>query len=358
MRGAGSLTRKSLSARASAHARATLGSSDDDDRAEHRRIDRPRGVNARAEASERVGGRYDARVLEPSPPAVVEEPWFADDPVGRDEPRGALPRLSPVACGDLRWQELVAQDASLATWCADRWLAAYHRLQPAPATLVATREALHALAERVIAPARQAANGKIGLRFTRGGFGTPFFGAEAQVRVAGELLVVQQGEQERAEPIASLAQAAAHVGAQLLPGGVAGEDADRELAVDAEASAFLGEWYGFGASVLEELRAGVGDEAEPSRVQLWPEHFDLSVELGAEGAGKRAGYGASPGDELHPEPYLYVTPWSEQVDGDLWRASAFRGAELSYGELLAGDSGERQRELALRFFAERLAALA
>jgi len=315
-------------------------------------------MNARAEADERVGGRYDARVLEPSPPAVADEPWFADDPVGRDEPRGALPRLSPVAGGELRWQELVAQDASLAAWCADRWLAAYRRLQPAPATLVATRDALHSLAERVIAPARRAANGKIGLRFTRGGFGTPFFGADAQVRVAGELLVVQRGGEERTEPIGSLAQAAAHVGAQLLPGGVAGGDARDELAVDAAASAFLGEWYGFAASVLEELRAGVGDAAEPSRVQLWPEHFDLSVELGAEAAGERAGYGASPGDELHPEPYLYVTPWSEQVDGELWQATAFRGAELSYAELLAGGSGERQREIALGFFAKRLAALA
>jgi hypothetical protein len=315
-------------------------------------------MNARAEAVERVGGRYDARVLEPSPPAVADPPWFADDPVGRDEPRGVLPRLSPIPGGDLRWRELVARDATLAQWCADRWLAAYRALQPAPATLVATRQALHSLAERVIAPARQAANGKIGLRFTRGGFGTPFFGSDAQVRVAGELLVVQEGGQERAEPIASLAQAAAHVGAELLPGGVAGEDAGDELAVDAAASTFLGEWYGFGASVLEELRAGVGDEAVPSRVQLWPEHFDLSVELGVEAEGKRAGYGASPGDELHPEPYLYVTPWSEQPDGELWRSTAFRGAELSYAELLAGDSGERQRELALRFFAERLAALA
>ncbi|HLB22379.1 MAG TPA: hypothetical protein VK605_09710 [Solirubrobacteraceae bacterium] len=314
-------------------------------------------MNARAEAGERVGGRYDARVLEPSPPAVAAEPWLADDPVGRDEPRGALPRLAPVPGGDLRWRELVAQDASLAQWCADRWLAAYRDLQPAPATLVATRQALHSLAERVIAPARQAANGKIGLRFTRGGFGTPFFGADAQVRVAGEQLVVQQGGQERAEPIASLAQAAAHLGEQLLPGGVAGEDAGDELAVGAAASTLLGEWYGFGASVLEELRAGVGDEAEPSRVQLWPEHFDLSVELGAEAEGKRAGYGASPGDELHAEPYLYVTPWSEQPDGELWQASAFRGAELSYAELLSGDCGERQREIALRFFAERLAAL-
>jgi len=322
-------------------------------------------MNARAEANERVGGRYDARVLEPSPPASVDAQWLADDPVGRDEPRGELARLSPVAGGEVRWQELADSDAALADWCAERWLAAYRRLQPAPATLAATREALHALVERVLAPARQAATGKFGLRFTRGGFGTPFFGDDAQVRVQGDLLVVQQGGRERSETITSLARAAELVGGKLLPGGV-GEgaedgddrlDAASELAVDAAAARVLGDWYGFGASVLEELRSSVADEAEPSRVQLWPEHFDLALEIGVEAAGARAGYGASPGDELHGEPYLYVTPWSDVPDGELWQATAFRGAELPYAELLAGESGAEQREIALRFFGERLSAL-
>lgn len=318
-------------------------------------------MNARREAFECVGGRYDARVLEPSPPVVGDPPWFADDPVGRDDPRGSLPRLSPVPGGDLRWQDVAGADASLQGWCSERWLAAYRRLAPAPAELVQTREALHRLAEAVISPARAAANGKIGLRYTRGGFGTPFFGAGAQLRVAGDLLVVRQGEEERPQRIVSLAGSAAHVGARLLPGGAAGmpgATSGDALAIDATASTFLGDWFGFGTSVLEELRATVGDEAAPSRVQLWPEHFDLSVELGSESAGKRAGYGASPGDELHSDPYLYVAPWGEVPDDDLWRATAFGGAEMSYAELLAGESGASQREIALRFFADRLAALA
>jgi hypothetical protein len=313
-------------------------------------------VNPRAEAVAQVGGRYDARVLEPSPPAVAEAPWYADDPVGRGEPRGALPRLSPVAGAELRWDELASGDGELAEWCARRWLGAYRPLEPVPASLVATREALHRLAERVMAPARRHANGKIGLRYTRGGFGTPFFGEDVQLRVSGETLVVQTRERERAAPITSLAAAATHIGEQLLPESVAD---DTPLAVDASASAFLGDWYGFGASVLEELRSRTRDEDEPSRVQLWPEHFDIAVEIGLQDTGARANYGASSGDADHDEPYLYVGPWSG-VEGleDLFEATAFPGAELGYAELLRCGDGYAQRETALDFFTRRLEALA
>ncbi len=53
--------------------------------------------------------------------------------------------------------------------------------------------------------------------------------------------------------ITTLAAAADHVGCDLLPDDV---QLDREpLDVDPAAAAFLGDWYGFAASVLEELRA-------------------------------------------------------------------------------------------------------
>jgi hypothetical protein len=298
-----------------------------------------------------VDGRYDARVLEPSPPTVSEPPWFADDPVGREDPPGAIPRVSPVGGADLRWEDLIAEDPALAGWCSERWLGAHRRLDAVPHGLARTRAVLHGLAEHVISPVRAHANGKIGLRFTRGGFGTPFFGDDVQVRLLGEQLIVQTGERERSVPITTLAETGAHLGPELLPEPSTDTDA---LDVDPGASAFLGDWFGFAASVLEELRARARDELEPSRVQLWPEHFDLAVELGAERGDHRAGYGASPGDDEHPEPYLYVVPWSDPSPGDLWQATAFRGAELPYATLMAA---ENQRETALRFFAERLAAL-
>lgn len=308
-------------------------------------------MNPRAEAAAKIGGRYDARVLEPSPPAVTAPPWFADDPLDPGE-RSELPLLLPVTGGDALWSEVAAGDPELERWCAERWLGPYRRLGAAPATLADTRGALHALAERVIAPARQRANGKIGLRFTRGGFGTPFFGDDVQVRVTDAELVVQTRAGVRAAPVTTLSAAAAHLGPELLGEWTAQDDP--VLAVDPAAAQLLGDWFGFGASVLEELRLGAGPALEPSRVQLWPEHFDIAVELGSDADGQRAGYGASPGDEQHPEPYLYVVPWAEVPDDPVWQATGFRGAELPYSALL--DETD-QRAAALSFMRARLEAL-
>jgi hypothetical protein len=304
--------------------------------------------NAREEAFDRLDGRYEVRVLEPSPPAVDEEPWFADDPTARGEVPDGRELVSPVTTGDLLWDDLAADDAGLAAWCAERWLGAYRRLEAAPPPLQAARLALHRLAEHVLTPARQHANGKIALRYVAGGFGTPFFGDDVQVRVEGAELVVDSPGGERRAPIGSLAAAAEHVGIALAV-------EDQPLDMDGAASRFLGDWYGFTASVLEQLRAEAGPELEASRVQLWTEHFDLAVELGAKEAGARAGYGGSPGDERHSEPYLYVVPWeASRASGDGWNAAGYPGAELSFAELLEAPD---QRGAALDVFRSRLRAL-
>jgi hypothetical protein len=309
-------------------------------------------MNPRAEAQKRVGDGYEARVLEPSPPAISDPPWFADDPVARDHVPAGRIVVSPVSSGDVSWDDLAATDGGLGAWCAERWLGAYDRLEAAPTDLPRTRLALHRLVDGVISPARRKANGKIGLRYTRGGFGTPFYGADAQVRVAGDELIVVERGRERCEPITTLAAAADHVGRDALPADVKLDE--RRLDIDPAASAFLGDWFGFAASVLEELRARAGAAAQPSRVQLWPEHLDMAVELGREEAGARATYGFSPGDAEHAEPYVYVAPWASPPAGELWQATAFRGAELSYAALL---DTEGQREAVLEFLGARFAAL-
>ena len=218
-----------------------------------------------------------------------------------------------------------------------------------------TREALHKVAEHVISPTRKRANGKIGLRYTWGGFGTPFFGKNVQIRVAGDALIVQMGERVQHGRLTTLEDAAEFIGFDLTRYDLAG--ADEPLQVDAAASSWLGEWFGFAASVLAQLRVRVcRRELERSHAQLWPEHFDLAVDLGSEQEGRRATYGASPGDEQHEEPYLYVSPWEGVPDdAELWNAQGFRGAEMGLGELLEAGS---QREAALAFMRERREALA
>ncbi len=67
-------------------------------------------------------------------------------------------------------------------------------------TAVETREALHTIAEHVLAPARYAVTGRIGLRATPGGFGTPPFpgsGGERQLLVRDTMLVDRHGEDEQ-----------------------------------------------------------------------------------------------------------------------------------------------------------------
>jgi hypothetical protein len=304
--------------------------------------------DARAEAEELAGellGRSaPVQILEPAPPAVGEGPWFADAEV---EGEGVV---SPFGPRELRWETLAGTDAAARGWCAERWLGPYRRLEPLPPGYGGTRAALHLLAERVISPARERANTKIGLRWTLGGFGTPFFGADEQVRVEHGELVVQDRAGVRRAAVASLTSARELAGEVVSGRNVA----NIPLSVERGAADALGQLYGFATSVLEELRHGAGAELERSRVQLWPEHFDISVELGGEADGRRAGYGVSPGDEQHPLPYLYVVPWGETPADPLWQASGFKGAELGYEELIAAAD---QRAAALDFFRARLRVL-
>ena len=314
-------------------------------------------MNPRREATARVDGVYDVRVLEPSPPPVTDGPWFADDPVARGESSHGTPIASPVTTGDVTWGELSRDDPDLGGWCADRWLGAWRRLPPRPDRdlFCSTRAAWHTLAEHVLARARHDANGKIGLRFTRHGFGTPWFrrdSTDAQVRVDGTDLVVHEDAETHTAPITTVAAAAALAGVE--PGAPAGVYTvatplapDTPLVLDPSAVAFLGAWYGFAASVLEQLRAESSPAEAPSRVQLWPEHFDMSVDLGAEKVGARGTFGVSPGDDDDPDPYLYVTHWADVPPHPYWNAEHFAGAALSVVEIT--DSPD-QREAALTFF--------
>ncbi|HET7444646.1 MAG TPA: hypothetical protein VFJ57_08310 [Solirubrobacterales bacterium] len=226
-------------------------------------------------------------------------------------------------------------------------------LSPLPAGFAATVAALHQVAELVVAPARKPDN-EIALMPTPGGFGTPEFefdGARRQVRVEGTEVVQTVGDGQRRAPLTSLAEAGRAV-TELLPA-----DADLSqdpLALDADAAAVLAGWYEFGAAVLSAFAAAAAGDAATEPI-LWPEHFDVAIELGDEAAGERATYGFSPGDENHAEPYAYVAPWRPGVEGELWNAAGFGGAELGYEELLGA---AEPQAAAADFFAVRRQALA
>ena len=311
----------------------------------------PVARNPRREAQELVGDAFDARVLEPSPPAVVDGDLFADDPVALAGPAGR-PVLAPVSSADLTWDQWLGERPERAPWAAARWLGAWRRLPPLPPAYADTRLALHRLVVYVASPARQRVNGKMALRWTFGGLGTPFFGDDEQVRVAGAGLVRQRGPAAEAAEITTLNAAAELVldgppdlaWAEKFDVPAAG-GLDERLAVDPGAAAFLGDWFGFAWSVLEELRAEPASTG-PSRTQLWPEHFDAAFDCLPE--ERRCTFGASPGDAAVPQPYLYVLPWrfEEAPPSEVWNSTSFRGAILPFGHLV---DAEDQRASALRF---------
>ena len=226
-------------------------------------------------------------------------------------------------------------------------------LSQLPESFAATVTGLHRVAEQLVAPARKPDN-EIALEATPGGFGTPefdFAGARQRVRVDGDELVREIDGEARRAPLRTLTEAGAVVADLLAPGVDLGID---QLGVDRESALVLAAIYEFGDEVLGELVASAEPAAAATAPILWPEHFDIAIEHGSEAAGERATYGLSPGDENHPEPYLYVGPWRQGVAGELWQARGFPGAELGYAELLAAAD---PRAAALDFFETRKAAL-
>ena len=68
-------------------------------------------------------------------------------------------------------------------------------LRPLPDDFVATRLAMHRVAEDGMKPAREAVTGRFGLRARPGGFGTPPFGDVVELYVDGVELVERRGSE-------------------------------------------------------------------------------------------------------------------------------------------------------------------
>lgn len=210
-----------------------------------------------------------------------------------------------------------------------------------PTGYTRTRRSLHRIATHVLAQARHAERGRIGLRVLPGGFGTPLFGeSETVLRVAGHRLVREWRTDDGARTAvfdlvgATLGQAARFGGVNVDPGFSVGHDTpelgsiDEPLTVDPAAARYLAAWLGLGAEALDRAVAALGEQGAPGIAQLWPEHFDLGLDV-ATPLG-RCNLGMSTGDAFCEEPYVYIGPWGSDRPGGagFWNApfGAFRPA--------------------------------
>ena len=197
-----------------------------------------------------------------------------------------------------------------------------------PDDLVATRRALHAVAEHVLAPALHRATGHIGLRRSDGGFATPPYpdgGLESAVGVSGRELVIRRAEIERCSPLTTLRAAADLVG--IEPGAPADVYSpvtplrpDQPLLIGADAASVVAELFEISDEALARFAAAHPGEEKPV-AQLWPEHFDLAL------TADEVNFGGSPGDAEHDAPYFYVGPWTTRV-GSFWNEPF--GASLTF----------------------------
>ena len=153
--------------------------------------------------------------------------------------------------------------------------------------LVATRRALHAVAEQVLAGPQYRSAGTIRLNITPGGFGQ----VKGPLRVEGDELVGERGRVPLRGTITELAAAVA-----VEPGAPEGLYSDHAelgpadpIDVDPAAAAEIADWLARGDQALRALAPDV----EPV---LWPEHFDLGIQL------DEVNYGISPGDAGHRAP--------------------------------------------------------
>lgn len=220
------------------------------------------------------------------------------------------------------------------------------------ADAVTTRIALQRVATHVLARWRHQRIGRFGLRPTTDGFATPAVDGDTAeaLRVAPGALLHEASGRTRVHRIGAgttLAELAEFVAVDLGVAFSAGEDTpemgdpEGALGIEPVATATIGAWFGLGGQALRHVLATLADPvaATPSAVQLWPEHFDVSLDLAwGPGDDDRVNLGASPGDGGIAEPYLYVGPWGDHRPGggSYWNepfGAVRRRAELGGGAM-------------------------
>lgn len=209
-----------------------------------------------------------------------------------------------------------------------------------------TRAVLHRIANHVLARAEYTATGRIGLQATPGGFSTISFGPDLErLRVSGGLIVRESGAETatwtRTMAIdgSSLAELADFAEVDLSGAYSAGSDipsvgdVHEPITLHAASALLIADWYAITAQALDRLGFAMPEFTAPSLVQLWPEHFDIALDMAfdpAAPAQRRVNVGGSPGDGFHSTPYLYVGPWTPERPGDATFWNAPFGAVLGH----------------------------
>ena len=184
-----------------------------------------------------------------------------------------------------------------------------------PPELSATRRALHAVAELLIAGPQYEAVVDIRLAARPGGFGGWIESASSAV--SGTDLITPTGRFPLGGSVNELARRAGITPRTLRDVYTGGPDFTLDEPTDVSPSA---------AEVL--LRAFAdGDAAlrllDPGQVPtLWPEHFDVGISVA------EVNYGVSPGDAVIGEPYAYVGPWQVPT-GAFWNQAFGAARPLS-----------------------------
>ena len=121
--------------------------------------------------------------------------------------------------------------------------------------------------------------------------------------------------------------------------------------------------YRHNAELLINEMAKQFKDAEP--VRIWPHHFDTGTfatlarnEKGA--ASKTIGFGLAIPDSMVPEPYFYLSFWSEnpldignnpvKLPAGEWMMPNWNGAVLSVSEIIKKETSEEQYILVRDFF--------
>jgi hypothetical protein len=214
------------------------------------------------------------------------------------------------------------------------------RTPASPEALVATRRAVHGLAEHVLAAHQRRLTRSIKLAVTPTGLRTARMPEGSGLALEGATLLRESDglAVPLTGPIGQIARAAGvEFGLPEPPYRPASNVGPEDPAdVDPDVLELLLRAWRYGDEALRRLAAryAPGDLSNGTRVPalvpvVWPEHLDVAITL------DDVNYGVSPGDDQNPRPYAYVGPHEPRY-GPFWNAPF--GAHASLDELASADA--------------------